>query len=347
MKKIGICGYYATGITDYGGQPVKTHIITDELKELIGVDQVRTLDTTNWKKRKVILFFSLFKMIMSCENIIILPAQNGIKFFVPMLNFFNIFFHRKLHYIVIGGWLPLLIEKNKWLKKLVMNFNNVYVETQNMKTELDLLGLNNTTVLPNFKRLNILDETNLIYFNSTPFKLCTFSRVMKEKGIEDAIRVVNEINEENQKVIFKLDIFGQIDKNYKDTFSDLQKNFPEYIKYKGIVNYNESVDVLKNYYCLLFPTYYNGEGFAGTILDAFASGIPVIATDWRYNSEIIIDGFDGFIYDRMNSNDLKEILINLSQNTDLVNAMKLNCLNRAKEYLPEVVMANLFRSMKL
>lgn len=47
---------------------------------------------------------------------------------------------------------------------------------------------------------------------------------------------------------------------------------------------------------LLFPTFYIGEGFPGAIIDAFISGVPVLATDWKYNSEIIIDGRNGSLF---------------------------------------------------
>ena len=65
-------------------------------------------------------------------------------------------------------------------------------------------------------------------------------------------------------------------------FNELKSTFPSYIKYGGLVPFDKSVEVLKNYFALLFPTYYEGEGFAGTLLDAMAAGVPVVASDWRY-----------------------------------------------------------------
>ena len=49
------------------------------------------------------------------------------------------------------------------------------------------LGVRNAIYLPNFKKLNILTEAELFKEYSEPYRLCTFSRVMKEKGIEDAM----------------------------------------------------------------------------------------------------------------------------------------------------------------
>jgi len=48
-------------------------------------------------------------------------------------------------------------------------------------------GLKNVLVMPNFRQLRIVDINELQDTHALPYKLCTFSRVLKEKGIEDAI----------------------------------------------------------------------------------------------------------------------------------------------------------------
>ena len=82
---------------------------------------------------------------------------------------------------------------------------------------------------------------------------------------------------------------------------------------------------------LLFPTYYDGEGFAGTLIDAMAAGVPVIASNWRYNSEIIKDGKIGFIINK----NLKNELVKVLSATNRGNEMKISCLLEAEKYLPK------------
>lgn len=132
-------------------------------------------------------------------------------------------------------------------------------------------------------------------YNLYPLKLCTFSRVMREKGIEDAVNVVETVNRELGLTVFTLDIYGQVDSVQIEWFDELQSKFPSYIRYAGLVPFDKSVDVLKEYFALLFPTYYEGEGFAGTLIDAFSAGVPVIASDWKYNTEIVNENV-GFIF---------------------------------------------------
>jgi len=346
MKKIGICGYFAQGDQGWGGQMVKTQTITDELINLLGTDQVKTVDTFNWKKNMAALVFKCFELSRTCENIIILPAQNGLKVIGPLFSNLNRFFHRKIHYIVIGGWLPGTLAANEKLKISVSQFDGIYVETHSMVQALNDLGLTNVKYLPNFKRLEIIETAELVYPAEEPYQLCTFSRVTKEKGIEEAIEAVIDVNKDLGTVAFSLDIYGQVDEGYRDRFEEIKKKFPDFVTYQGAVAANDSVKTLKNYCALLFPTYYQGEGFAGTILDAFASGIPVIATNWRYNAEIIHDRSDGFIYDYQNRDQLKDILKEIRGNIAGVITMKLNCVARAKEYQPEVVIKKFIEDLK-
>ena len=62
-----------------------------------------------------------------------------------------------------------------------------------------------------------------MYYNSEPYKVCIFSRIMKEKGIEDAIDVVKSINEMYKRTVLDLDIYGSIDKEYEQEFQTLKE----------------------------------------------------------------------------------------------------------------------------
>ena len=163
------------------------------------------------------------------------------------------------------------LENKKRLQRNLKKFDGIYVETNTMKVNMEKLGFSNIYILPNCKELKILKENELVYAASKPFKLCTFSRVMKEKGIEDAVNAVEEINKKYGETVFTLDIYGQIDSMQTEWFESLQSRFSKDISYKGLVPFDKSTGVLKNYYALLFPTRFYTEGIPGTIIDAYAS----------------------------------------------------------------------------
>lgn len=333
MKKVCVVGHFGFGQNMFNGQTIKTKIITKELEKEFGTDRVMKIDTHGGIKGVPQIITKLLYAFVESKNIIILPAHNGIRVIVPLCVFINYVFHRKIHYIVIGGWLNEFLNKHKCIEKQLKKFTGIYVETNTMKKKLNARGLKNIYVMPNFKDINILAKDELIYSNEEPFKLCTFSRVMKEKGICEAIDGVKAVNEKYGRTVFSLDIYGQIDSGQEKWFEDLKNSFPEYINYKGVIAFDQSVNVLKRYYALLFLTYYEGEGFAGTLLDAMAAGVPTIASNWKYNNEIVDEGKTGMLVEVRNQKNLYDIL--LSGMNAKWNKMKIECITKASRYTPK------------
>ncbi|WJY26417.1 glycosyltransferase family 4 protein [Sporosarcina trichiuri] len=345
MKKVGICGFFGEKNKQFDGQSVKTKQLQEELNKVFGSETVMAVNTFGWKSNPLKLFLNCISLMKNCESIIILPAQNGIKVFIPLFLFLNKVFNRKLHYVVIGAWLPELLSENLYLKNKVSKFNGIYVETNNMIKSLNEMGLKNVNYFPNFKQLEVLEEKDLGYEIQEPYSLCTFSRVVKEKGIEDAIKVVKNINDSIGRVVYTLDIYGKVDESYKDRFEELEKEFPDYILYKGVINFNESVNVLRGYFTLLFPTHYKTEGIPGTIIDAYAAGLPVIASNWNSASEIVIHDTTGMIYEFMESSELEKILFQAANNPIQLNNMRGNCLRMANKYLPKTVIGEFVKNL--
>lgn len=326
---IGNFGDLFTSVSD--GQTIKTRNLTTALKSKYGDVNVNIVNTYKWKSHP---FSLLFRTITSCrksDKVIMMPAQNGVRIFSYLLYKFRKK-NTKLYYSVIGGWLPLLIEKHIKIRTILIKFDGIWVETSTMKRLLDMQGFNNTSVIPNFKNIKPLQESDIYQTKSEPLLLCTFSRVMKQKGIEDAIFAVDEINKTLGRVVYKLDIFGNIAEEYLDEFSLLEKKFPSYIRYCGCINSEESVSVIKNYFLLLFPTRFFTEGIPGTIIDSYSAAVPVIASMWESFEDVIDDLKTGFGYNFADREDLKNKLLMASYNILEINAMKVNCLKKANDF---------------
>ena len=344
-KRICVIGHFAKGENLLNGQTVKTKIITKELVKEFGKEQVETIDTCGGKKALIKAPFQCLSALKCSDNVIILPAENGLRIFSPLLVLFNVMFRKKLHYIVIGGWLPHFVKKKKLLSVILKKFDAIYVETYAMKQELLSCGFSNVYIIPNCKDLVILAPEELNRNMQEPYRLCTFSRVMKEKGIEEAVKAVSNINKYIGRSIVYLDIYGQVEPTQKEWFENLRNNFSTNIRYCGKVQYDRSTDILKDYYALLFPTHYAGEGFAGTLIDAMAAGVPVIASDWKYNSEVIKQGLNGFLYD-LTDGSLEETILKLLNDKENWVKMKEYSLKEAQEYIPQNALRALLNLIK-
>ena len=333
MYKVGICGHFGFGKDLANGQTVKTKNISSELENIFGENQIYKMDSSGGMKAILKLCINAFSLVKNSQNIIMLPAHNGLLIFTPVFRFYNLFFKRKLHYVVIGGWLPEYLEKHRITKHLLKKFDKIYVETSMMKSKLEKQGFNNVLVMPNFKNIIPVDNSKTIDF---PVRLCTFSRVLYEKGIEHSIEAVKLINSEN--TICTLDIYGSIDNVYKERFETIMKNSPDYVKYKGTVDAGKSIETLNNYHILLFPTLYTEvEGFPGTVIDAFAAALPVVAFDWVNNDNIVVDGVNGILCKEKKAESLAEAIKKIVSDQVRYNRMSKESLVSFKKYSKETV----------
>ena len=335
MRKLAIIGHFGGGNNFFDGQTVKTVTLYEELKKT-GIFDIRIVDTYYNNTNKLKLLFDTVKNSLVCKDLIVLLSHNGMKVYFPLLCFFAKVFRKNVYHDIIGGNLPELISENKSWVGYLNSFKVNWIELNSVKKKLEAIGLKNVEVLPNFKEITALDKSEIQISDNEVLKLCTFSRVMKEKGIEDAIEAVKILNDSGKKC--SLSIFGQIDPGYKERFSELSKAFPEYIEYGGTVDFNKSVEMLSKFDLLLFPSYWEGEGFPGTFLDAFASGIPIIAKSSETSKELITEGVTGFVYEGNSSECIKNIINSIYENKVNLYRMKCACIDEYKKYSPDVVM---------
>lgn len=345
MNKLCVIGNFGSDKGNYDGQTVKTHNTYQALCNILGTQNVTFINTNGGLKKIPVLIFKTILAAYQNRNIIMLPAQNGLKLFAPLLSVLSGICNCNMHYVVIGGWLPDVLSYNTILRKSLINFCGIYVETNTMKIELEKEKLKNVYIFPNFKHIKVLNESELVSIKKEPLKLCTFSRVMKEKGIEDAVNAVKAVNDVIGRNVYTLDIYGQIDNEQTEWFNELQKTFPDYVKYKGLVPFDKTTEVLKDYFLLLFPTKFYTEGIPGTIIDAYAAGVPVVCSKWQSFADLVDDSV-GYGYEFSSEEALKNLLRKIYfEDIDKILAMKKACILKSRQYMPEKVVKILINKL--
>ena len=344
MKKVAIIGHFGGNLDLTDGQTVKTKTLFEELASAPDAKIIK-VDTYYKQKNPLLLLMQLIRALITCRKIILLVSGNGMKVFFPILYVASVAFHKHVYHDVIGGNLDQYLIDNPQYVKYLNSFQKNWVETKLLKRKVEACGIANCEVIPNFKRLNVIDNKRIKKDFNKPFEFCTFSRVMEEKGIEEAINAIQAINQEAGKIICTLDIYGLIDSEYKNTFERILKTSSSAIRYKGIVDYRMSVEAIKNYYALLFPTKWKGEGFPGTIVDSFSAGLPVIASNWNSNNEIIETHENGLIYPDGMFDSLKTCIKWIMDNPDKRYQMACNCVNYANKYQPDTYISLIKREM--
>ncbi len=140
-----------------------------------------------------------------------------------------------------------------------------------------------------------------------PIKFIFIGRVMKDKGIDEFITMVQKIKSKYPDIEFN--ILGGCEEDYRVILNKLQKN--NLLHWYGAVS--DVRPFIKNSHCTILPSYH--EGMANVLLESCAAGRPIIASNINGCKETIDDGINGLLCEAKNSEDLinkVEIFINLS-----------------------------------
>lgn len=347
MKKIIICGHFADGLEKFDGQTIKTRMIYDQLTAKYGKGQIEIIDTYNWRKHPFKLCRSCAKAAKKASDIIILPADKGTKVFVPLfvkLKKKNAF---KLHHVLIGSELYKITEKSCYVRNKMKEIDYIYAENHGLIEKLKMQGIDRLYYMPNFKKLSRTSKkTKNSGCDNKILHCCIFSRIEKEKGIIDAINVVNKYNNCHSDKKIHLDIYGKVKECFEKEFRGLLLG-NKYIKYIGVIKPEKSVENIDKYDLLLFPTKYWTEGIPGTIIDAYYAGVPVLASRWENYDEIVKESKTGFGYKFNDVNDFYNLLAKVMENVAILRTMKGNCLQEALNYSPENAMGVLTKNLNV
>ena len=266
-----------------------------------------------------------------CNHIVILPGRRGLQVFLPLFLHWKRKWNRPLQYVVIGGWLPRLLGKRAWLRRLCAHLDGLYVETAAMADSLSGLGLHNVSVLPNFRKFDRALKWN--YAPTTvPLKLVFYSRVMQEKGVGEALAAVQVLNaQDTTQPRVVLDVFGPVSAAYRADFERILSQ-AQHVRYRGVLAPGKACEVLQKYDLMLFPTYYEGEGFPGAVLEAFIAGVPVLASDWKYNREIVDVGRTGVLCRVHSVEDIAAHVETFIAHPSRIMPMRQHCIEKAHNY---------------
>ena len=333
----------------YGGQITKTRNVFSSLKKRFGEDNVLEFNMEHWKRHPFSTLINLKKRLKTIHHLVILPGDNNLKFLLRLLKKYILKRHLKVYYMVVGGWLFDYLKGKKKKIYITSKFAGIYVETIALQRNLECLGLLNVFYSPVFSLRSMRSKSDVEndikqLKKAEQFSLCTFSRVLKEKGISDAIEAVALLNKNGFKI--HLDIYGAVDESYKTEFYDIIKKHSNCVRYSGFIDDDKVIETLSQYHFLVFPTYYYGEGFPATLLEANMSGLPILASDWKYNNEIVIDKYNGYLFEPRNVNKISDCILNAFNNIDTLYKMRFAALENAEKYTPDKALKPLFNTLE-
>jgi len=154
-----------------------------------------------------------------------------------------------------------------------------------------------TSLYP-YKKREVVDKNSI-------FKVIFIGSLNQRKGITYLLEALENIPKVELNIVGR----GIFD-------NDLLNNYNVKINIHKNIPHNEMVSLLQNCHCFVLPSLV--EGFGQVILEAMATGIPVIASENTIASDIINDGENGFLVPVRNSVEIRKSIELLIKNPELV-----------------------------
>ncbi|RXJ87163.1 glycosyltransferase [Arcobacter sp. CECT 8985] len=243
----------------------------------------------------------------SIKNIIFLGASEMKSLYFATLGL-------NINFLIRQGSKKTTSKKDIFHKLFYSNVNYFVGNCEYMKRNIiDILPIpKNAKVTRIYSSLKFDDNINFNVFDKT-IKIIHVGRVHPGKGQFEAIKTCEVLYKNN--IDFSIKFLGDIqDKNYYSKIENYLETC-EYSKSIEFVGYtNEVKKYLQKSDIFLFPSL--GEGMSNAIIEALGYGLIPIIYDDTSSPEFKDLGFHIYLTKDNNVNNLKEILLNVSNNIE-------------------------------
>lgn len=143
--------------------------------------------------------------------------------------------------------------------------------------------------------------------NNNIFKILFVWRLEWTKWIDILIDAINQLDKkllEEKKVEFHLVWYWYQEEEYKEIIK--KYNLEKYVFFRWKITWSDLIQEYKSSDLFILPS--RTEGFWITLLEAMISKVPVIATRCGWPEDIIENWKNGFLVDKENSEELKNII---------------------------------------
>lgn len=154
------------------------------------------------------------------------------------------------------------------------------------------------------------------HYSNSSKNIVLLGRLNERKGTYDLLSIVNEVVEEFKDVKFILAGDGDL-KKLNNKINQLGIN--EYVEVLGWINKEKREEILKDTLIYVLPSY--NEGMPMSVIEAISYGIPTISTWVGGIPQLIDNNESGFLIQPSDTEDLKNKIITLLENSNLRESM--------------------------
>ena len=162
------------------------------------------------------------------------------------------------------------------------------------------------------------------------FVLVNVANLKEVKRQEDILSALADLCVQTPEIAWRLVLVGRSDQNYGEA---LKKRVYELALESRVLFVGEQQDPSEFLHAAdLFVLSSDAEGFSNALLEAFAYGLPTVATRVGGNIDLVRDGANGFLYRPRDTIELADHLRHVALSPELRKTLGLEALNTAQYF---------------
>lgn len=281
-----------------------------------------------------IYFLFFIEIIFSKQHSVSFHGTaRAFTYFAPFVVFLSKLSKKQVTLRKFGGSFKTYYDNCSCIKRILIkyalkNADTIFFETKYLKEDFKDFG----------KRVIWFPNVRSRYGHIGPHqyyrqRFVFISTVNESKGVTVFLESIKKINDKG----YTFDIYGP--KIAYEPPIQLKSVFD--CSYKGILQPSEVYQTLCNYDILVLPTFHDGEGYPGIIIEAFSCGIPVISTYWSAIPEIVNNLENGVLCEPNSVEELVGAIKKINSSNYL--ALSRNALESFKNFDEDKVMKRIMK----
>jgi glycosyltransferase involved in cell wall biosynthesis len=273
--------------------------------------------------------------IFNNDLMIMISSSGGSFYFkiIPALFLCMLFRKKVILDFVGGGMLNKLNKTNVFLLKL---FDNILVPTSIFEKAFKAKGINCSV----FPHIVALDRFSSQKDHNGEVTLFSAKALINYSSIDDLIRAFAIIKKERPEAHFLIAGDGPEKENLQHLVAELDLKDVRFI---GNVIYEDIPALFQSATVLIHGT--EIESFGIALVEAMASGTPIVSTNVGGIPDVIQDADNGFLVDYGDYKTMAQKVLSLLNNKELYNKISENGISKSKQYGPSVLTQKLISKM--
>lgn len=238
-------------------------------------------------RNPIYVLLKVLRHLPKSDVVFLNSSRGGTRYLAPLLYVFARLLGRKFVFRPFGGNLHTYTSAYGFFQKILFRLTVLKADLLFLQTR-ELLRFYQEYEAHTFQFPTSREEpAQALLRGPRPFqkRFLYLGAITSTKGIDQLLAAAASLGDD-----YVIHLYGPIkDGAYQEAFA----NFPNL--YQGILDKKNLLPTLREYDVLVLPTFYEGEGYPGVIIEAYSLGLPVISTHWKSIPEIVHHGKTGYL----------------------------------------------------